>query len=68
MNTQWKSLTQLETDFVKGLQAHRTFGKQCESLAACVGDEQAAATAVALLSELLKAGAICALPPEHLNT
>jgi hypothetical protein len=67
MNTQWKSLTQMETDFVKGLQAHRTFAKQCESLAACVGDEQAAATAVALLSELLKAGAICALPPEHLK-
>jgi hypothetical protein len=61
MNTQWKSLTQMETDFVKGLQAHRTFGQQCASLAKSVGDEKAAATAVALLSELLKAGAICAL-------
>ena len=61
MNTQWKTLSKTETDFVKGLQAHRTFGQQCETLAESVGDEQAAATAIALLSELLRAGAICAL-------
>jgi hypothetical protein len=67
MNTQWKSLSPIETDFVKGLQAHRTFGQQCASLAESVGDEKAAATAIELLSELLSAGAICALQPEHLN-
>jgi hypothetical protein len=61
MNTQWKSLVQIEADFVKGLLAHHTFGQQCESLAARIGEEQAASTAVALLSDLLRAGAICAL-------
>jgi len=62
MNTQWKSLTPMKTVFVKGLLAHRSFGLLCETLAERVGEEQAAVTAVALLSELLKAGAICALP------
>ncbi len=62
MNTEWKSLTEIETDFVQGLLAHCTFGQLCEALAERVGAEQAAATAVALLSELLKAGVLCALP------
>jgi Putative DNA-binding domain len=62
MNTQWKSLAQAESDFVEELLAHRTFGQMCETLVESVGEAQAAATAVALLSELLKAGAICALP------
>lgn len=62
MNTQWKSLTQMEADFANGLLAHRTFGQQCESIAGHVGVEQAAATAVALLREILKVGALCALP------
>jgi len=61
MNTQWKSLSQAETEFVQGLQSHHTFGQQCESLAVPVGEDQAAESAVALISELLKAGVICAL-------
>jgi hypothetical protein len=67
MNTQWKSLAQVEADFVNGLIAHRTFGQQCESLAAHMGEEQAASTAVALISDLLKAGAICALTSPNLK-
>lgn len=63
MNTQWKTLTPMEADFVKDLQAHRTFGQQCAALAARFGDEHAAETAVNLLSELLKAGAISTLTP-----
>lgn len=62
MNTQWKSLSQLEADFISGLLAHRSFGLLCEALAQRVGHEQAAATAVHLLSDLLKVGALCALP------
>lgn len=62
MNTQWKSLTQTEADFVQGLLAGRSFGQLCEALAARVAAEQAAATAVALLRDLLTMGAICALP------
>jgi len=61
MNTQWKSLTASETDFVQCLLAQQTFGQVCESLAGRVGEDRAAATAVALLSELLNAGAIGAL-------
>ncbi len=67
MNTQWKSLTPMEADFVKGLLEQRTFGQLCESVALRVGDEQAAATAVALLRELLKEGALCALPTRTSN-
>jgi hypothetical protein len=62
MNTQWKSLAPIEADFVQGLLTRRTFGQLCEALAARVGPEQAAATAVTLLRELLQSGAICALP------
>jgi hypothetical protein len=62
MNTQWKSLDLAEADFVKGLLAHCNFGQICEALAECVGEAQAAETSVALLSELLMVGAICALP------
>ena len=68
MNTQWKSLAQGEADFLSGLLAHRTFGQQCESLAARIGEEQAASTAVAHLSDLLKAGAICALANPNQNS
>jgi hypothetical protein len=57
MNTQWKSLTPMEAAFLKGLASGRTFGQLCEAL---VGQEQAAATAVALLSDLIRAEAICA--------
>jgi hypothetical protein len=64
MHTQWKSLAQTEADFVQGLLAHHTFGQLCEPLAERVGDEQAAVTAVALLSELLKLGALCCLPSQ----
>ena len=64
MHTQWKSLTQTEADFLQGLLAQRSFGQLCETLAGRVGDDQAAATAVALLSELLKQGAICCLPTQ----
>ena len=62
MNTQWKSLTQLQADFVLGLQAGQPFGQLCATLAERVGPEQAAASAVALLTELLQAGALRALP------
>ena len=62
MNTQWKSLTQMEAEFVRGLLAQRTFGQLCAALAERVGPEQAAACAVALLTELLQTGALCALP------
>lgn len=65
MNTQWKSLAPTETDFVQGLLARRTFGQLCAALAARVGDDQAAASAVALLGELLQSGAICAPGERH---
>jgi hypothetical protein len=68
MNTQWKSLTQMEAEFVQGLLARRTFGQLCASLAERVGTEQAAASAVALLTQLLQSGALCALPPSTLAT
>jgi hypothetical protein len=61
MNTQWKSLAHAESDFLKGLLAHRSFGQMCETLAESLGEAQAAETAVALLRDLLKVGAICAL-------
>ncbi len=63
LTTQWKSLTPTEADFVKGLMAHCTFGQQCASIAAQVGEAHAAATAVSLLRELLSAEAICTLRP-----
>jgi hypothetical protein len=62
MNTKWKSLTPTETDFVQGLLAMRTFGQICEVLVERVGEDHAAPTAVALLSELLHTGTLCALP------
>jgi hypothetical protein len=70
MNTQWKSLTATETVFVQCLLAMQTFGQVCEALAARVGEDRAAATAVALLSELMNAGAIGALtnPASEIST
>lgn len=62
MNTRWKSLTQAETDFVKYLVQQCTFGQICELLGQHLGEAPAAATSVALLSELLNIGAISALP------
>jgi hypothetical protein len=62
MNTQWKSLTQTEAGFVQGLLVGHTFGQLCAALAERVGLEQAAASAVALLTQLLQDGALCALP------
>jgi hypothetical protein len=62
MNTQWKSLSPTETVFVQCLLANHTFGQICESLAESVGEDSAAATAVAALGDLLSAGALCALP------
>jgi hypothetical protein len=62
MNTKWKSLTPTETDFVQGLLAKSTFGQLCEVLAERIGEDHAAPTAVALLSELLHTGTLCALP------
>jgi hypothetical protein len=58
MNTQWRSLSSSEAEFVQGLLAGHTFGQLCEAL---VGQEQAAATAVASLTALIGAEAICAL-------
>ncbi|RFO98203.1 DUF2063 domain-containing protein [Rhodoferax lacus] len=64
MNTQWKSLNTAEVVFVQGLLAGQHFGQVCGALAQCVGEEGAAAAAVALLSELLHAGALGALPSQ----
>jgi hypothetical protein len=70
MNTQWKSLTATETVFVQCLLADRTFGQICESLAESVGEDRAAASAVAVLSDLLNTGAISALtsPAPEIST
>ena len=70
MNTQWKSLNPTETVFVQCLLATCTFGQICESLAESVGAESAAATAVAVLGDLLSAGALCALatPVSEIST
>ncbi len=68
MNTQWKSLSNTEAEFVKALQAHGTFGQVCESLVERVGEENAPATAVDILSELLASGVICALPNPNNQT
>lgn len=61
LKPQWKSLTEVESIFVQGLQAGHTFGQLCETLAESVGEEQAAQTAVTILRELLSAGAISSL-------
>ena len=61
MNTQWKSLNTTEAVFVQCLLAGQHFGQVCEALARSVGEDGAAAAAVALLSELLHAGALAAL-------
>ena len=61
MNTQWKSLTPTETDFVQCLIAGQRFGTVCQALAQRVGEDAAAPAAVSLLSQLLGTGAICAL-------
>jgi len=70
MNTQWKSMTSTEADFVQCLLTRQTFGQVCEALAARVGEDRAAATAVALLCELMNAGAIGALasPASEIST
>ncbi len=68
MNTQWKSLSPTEAGFVQGLLAQHRFGQLCASLAQGVGEEHAAATAVALLGDLLQAGALCALSDPPLAT
>lgn len=62
MTTQWKSLTPTETVLVQCLLAGQSFGKLCECLAHCAGEDKAATTAVALLSEFLNTGVIAALP------
>jgi hypothetical protein len=62
MNTQWKTLTPSETAFVQGLLDQRSFGEVCEALAELLGEEQAAASALALLGELITSGVLCALP------
>ena len=67
MNTQWKSLTATESDFVQCLQAGRTFGEVCECLAESIGPDHAAATAAALLSEFVHAGVMCALAAPTLH-
>jgi hypothetical protein len=64
MNTQWKSLNAAEVVFVQCLLAGQHFGQVCEALAQSVGEDGAAAAAASLLSELLNAGALGALP-EH---
>jgi hypothetical protein len=71
LKPQWKSLTEVESIFVQGLQAGRTFGQLCEALAESVGEEQAAQTAVTILRELLSAGAISSLsmtPPAPVSS
>lgn len=64
MNTQWKSLALMEAAFLQGLASGQTFGQLCEAL---VGQENAAATAVALLSDLIRAEAICVPQSPHAN-
>jgi hypothetical protein len=59
LKPQWKSLSGAELIFVQGLQAGHTFGQLCEALADAVGEEQAAQTAVTILTELLSSGALC---------
>ncbi len=61
MNTQWKSLTQTETDFVQGLLAKHRFGQICEALAGRVGEDHAAPAAAGVLRGLLNVGALSAL-------
>jgi Putative DNA-binding domain len=58
MNTQWKSLTFVEADFVQCLQGGHSFAQVCETLAQRVGEDAAAATAAGILGEWLAAGAI----------
>jgi hypothetical protein len=58
MHTQWKSLTAVEADYLRGLQTGQTFGELCATLADTVGEQHAAQTAVALLRELLGSGVI----------
>lgn len=61
MHTQWKSLTAIEADFLRGLQAGQTFGELCATLADTVGEQQAAQTAVALLREVLVTGVLSSM-------
>jgi len=58
MQTRWQSLTEAQAVFLQGLRAGHPFGRICETLAQQVGDDHAAATAVAVLHELLAGGVL----------
>ena len=59
LGTQWKTLSDSESEFVQGLQAQLGFGQICTQLAQTVGEANAAAIAVDALRQLLSQGVIC---------
>jgi hypothetical protein len=59
MNTQWRSLTPTEAQFVKCLMIGLTFSDVCETLTHEVGEEAAAQVAVGDLRQLIVLGTIC---------
>lgn len=61
LQPQWKSLSDIETIFVRDLQAGRSFGELCENLGQIIGENDAAPTAVAVLRELLGGGVIASV-------
>lgn len=65
LQTRWQSLSPAHTVFVHGLQAGQPFGQICETLADQLGPEQAAATAAAVLHELLAGGVITGRTTPH---
>lgn len=68
MGPRWKSLTASETVFVQCLLAGRPFAQVCAALCQYVAEHHAAATAVALLHNLLHSGTIGALAPRTFET
>jgi len=58
LRTRWKSLSDVQAHFVRGLQSGDTFGQLCELLAKHLAADDVAPAAAAVLSELLQIGAL----------
>jgi hypothetical protein len=58
LRTRWKSLGDLQTRFVRGLESGETFGQQCEHMAEDMVADDVVQAAVGVLSELLQMGAL----------
>jgi hypothetical protein len=58
LNTQWNSLSRLESTFLQGISAGLSFAELCGKLVEQVGEDQAAENAATVLRKLLDQGVI----------